>query len=226
MAFFKSLFRKKSPGPPTLRSGMQAEVLDPSGSRIFRGSLRVLEDGLLEVRTEEGDPPHPPPTYNQEVRLRISQESGGAFTLNGTALAGGLRVWRIEKQKPAPSAPNLRDAFRQNAGIEGRLHTPTGQVIPCKVLDVSAGGVQITASKLFQLDAVLHLEVILLSDEPPFSLHCRVRRIRVLSNKGSFSKKYQYGCQFLDVPLREQERLLRVIFTLERNTCRHREKTL
>ncbi len=225
MAFFKSLFQAKAPAPPRLRSGMRVEVLDSDGALLFPGRLRVLEDGVLEVRADEGTYPASP-VYDQPVKLRGSREDGGTFTVSGNVIASGLCVWRIEKWKPIPPPPNQRDAFRQNTGVEGRLRTPTGQVISCKVQDVSAVGAQVTTSKLFQLETFLHLEVTLLTSEAPFSLNCQVKRVQVQSKPGSFSKKYVYGCQFSDVPPREQERLLRAIFTLERNTYRYREGTL
>ena len=225
MAFFKSLFQAKAPAPPRLRSGMRVEVLDSDGALLFPGRLRVLEDGILEVRADEGTYPASP-VYDQPVKLRGSREDGGTFTVSGNVIASGLRVWRIEKWKPIPPPPNQRDAFRQNTGVEGRLRTPTGQVISCKVQDVSAVGAQVTTSKLFQLETFLHLEVTLLTSEAPVSLNCQVKRVQVQSKPGSFSKKYVYGCQFVEVPPREQERLLRAIFTLERNTYRYREGTL
>lgn len=226
MAIFKSLFQKNPPAPLRLQNGMRVEVLSAEGTPIFSGRLRVLEDGILEVRAPEEAYPPPPPVYNQEVKIRGVQENGAAFTLDGNVLASGLRVWRVERWKPIPPPPNLRDAFRQNTGTEGRLRTPTGQMVSCKVHDVSATGAQIVTSKLFQLETPLRLEITLLPDEPPFSLNCQVKRIQVQSKPGSFSKKYLYGCQFFEVPPREQERLLRVIFTLERNTYRYREETL
>lgn len=225
MAFFKSPFQKKGPAPIRLHSGMSLEVLDDNGTHIFTGRLRVLDDDLLELRVGEGIF-LPPPVYNQPVKLRGVRESGESFTLNGSVVASGLHVWRIERWRPAPPRPDHRDAFRQNAGIEGQLRTPTGQLLPCKVQNVSAVGAQILASKLFQLEAILHLETSLLPNDPPFSLDCQVKRIQVLSRRGSFSKRYLYGCQFTNVPTREQERLLRSIFTLERNSYHYREETL
>ena len=35
-------------------------------------------------------------------------------------------------------------------------------------------------------------------------------------------KKFEYGCQFVDVPPREQERLLQAIFTLQRKVLQSR----
>ena len=75
MAIFKSLFQKRAPAPPRLRSGMRVEVLNSEGVRIFPGRLRVLEDGILEVRMEEAELPPPPPVYNQEVKIRAVQEN-------------------------------------------------------------------------------------------------------------------------------------------------------
>ena len=182
MAFFKSLFQAKAPAPPRLRSGMRVEVLDSDGALLFPGRLRVLEDGILEVRADEGTYPASP-VYDQPVKLRGSREDGGTFTVSGNVIASGLRVWRIEKWKPIPPPPNQRDAFRQNTGVEGRLRTPTGQVISCKVQDVSAVGAQVTTSKLFQLETFLHLEVTLLTSEAPFSLNCQVKRVQVQSKQ-------------------------------------------
>lgn len=223
---FKSLFRRESP-PPRLHSGMPAEVLNAQGTRIFSGRLRILEDGVLEVRAPENTMPAAPPVYHQEVRVRGFSQDGKSIAVDGIFLAGGLWVWRIGRQRPASStasSSDFRSTFRQHAGIEGRLHTPSDQVISCKVQNISAGGVQITAPRLFQLKSSLHLEVVLLAGEPPFSLDCQVKWIHVQSRLGSFTKRYTYGCQFLDVPPREQERLLRALFTLERNTYRRTEE--
>lgn len=232
MAIFKSLFQKKAPAPPRLYNGMSAEVLNDEGTRVFSGRLRIMDDDVLEVRAPEGTPPVPPPAYRQEVKVRLHSQGGERVSLNGVVLASGLWVWRIGRQgrgtaQSSPSSvPNHRDAFRQNTGIDGRLLISSGQAFPCKVLDISAAGAQIAASRLFQLNSNFRLEVTLLPSEAPFSLDCHVRRIQVNSKNTSFSKKYLYGCQFFDVPAREQERLLRVLFVLERNTFRAREETL
>ena len=70
MAFFKSLFQAKAPAPPRLRSGMRVEVLDSDGALLFPGRLRVLEDGILEVRRTRG--PTPP------LQSMTSRSSSGA----------------------------------------------------------------------------------------------------------------------------------------------------
>lgn len=225
MAIFNG-FQKKA--PPRLQNGMRAEVLDMAGARIFSGRLRILDEGVLEVRAAENAPLSPPPTYHQEVRVRSFTEDGETISLNGIILGSGLRVWRIEwrRRRPAPSSFNQRNTFRQHANIEGRLRTPTGQVISCKVQNVSAEGVQISAPRLFQLGSSLYLEVTLLPNEPPFSLSCQVKRVQVPPRQESPSKKYLYGCQLVDLSPREQERLLRTIFILERNAYRFREENL
>lgn len=232
MAIFKTLFKKKAPPPPRLYNGMPATVLNEEGARIFSGRLRIMDDDVLEVRAAENAPPVPPPVYRQRVKVRLSPGGGEAVTLNGVILGSGLRVWRIERQRRAAArsstlyVPNNRDAFRQNTGIEGQILTPLGQVLPCEVRDISAAGAQVATSRLFQLNTRFRLEVTLLPDEAPFYLDCQIRRTQVKPGSASFSKKYRYGCQFLDVPTREQERLLRILFILERNSARGWEDSL
>ncbi len=225
MAFFKSLFKQgdsasRSGAFPVLHDGMDIEVLTPDGNRIFTGKLRLLPGGVLEVRTEAGKFP-PRPVYDEQVTLRGVQDDGAAFSLDGSVTASGLDLWRIEKRRPAPTSirdPENRDAFRQNTGMEGRIRTLSGQELPCKVLDVSAVGARVVTSKLFPLETAFHLETTLLPEEAPFFLTCRVKRILVRSKPGSLSKKFEYGCQFINVSSREQERLLRTIFALQRGT--------
>lgn len=218
--FFKS--RSKKNAAPKLYNGMPATVLNEEGTPVFSGRLRILEDGALEVRAAEDAPLVPPPVYRQQVKLRLTPEEGGTISLRGEILGSGLRVWRIQRQGHAPArsssipAVNNRAAFRQNAGIGGLLLLPLGEVLPCEVEDISADGAQVATSRLFQLNSRFRLQVNLLSGEEPFFLDCQIRRTQVKPGNTSFSKKYIYGCQFFNVPPREQQRLLRVLFDLER----------
>ena len=56
----------------------------------------------------------------------------------------------------------------------------------------------------------------------PFNFNCRVRRVGDLEEDGVTRR---YGCQFEPMQDREQDRLLRAIFTIQREQIRtHKEK--
>lgn len=232
MGIFKSLLGRTDEEParqpdqdflPDLYSGMKVEVLTPANALIFVGRLRVLGADLLELRSES-ESYLPRALYNQSVKLRVFQKDGATFTLNGTVSQNNRQFWRVEKLRYLQNN-ELRSFFRQNAGVSGWVYpllTAKGQKFSCKVLDISAGGARILTEKLFQLDATFKLEVSLLPDEEPFSLTCRVTRTLVRVVTASPMKKFEYGCQFMEVPPREQQRLLQSIFTLQRRTLQAR----
>lgn len=229
MAFFKSLFKKEEPVssvPPDdfsdLYSGMKVEVLTPANALIFVGRIRLLTGNQVDVLGETGGF-LPRALYNQRVKLRCFQRDGGTFTLNGTVGPNDPKFWRIEKLQSLQSSEN-RSFFRQNIGVEGQIVSSSGQKFPCKVLDVSAGGARVLTSKLFQLESTFQLEASFLPTEEPFTLTCQVRRTSVRAQTASPMKKFEYGCQFVDVSPREQERLLQVIFTLQRKALRARRE--
>lgn len=234
MGFFKSLLKKAQPEPaapefledfPDLHNGMKVEVLTPANVLIFVGRLRILGNDLLEIRGESGGY-LPRGVYNQPVKLRAFPREGDPFTLDGKVGANGHDFWRIEKLRYLQNNEN-RSFFRQTAGAEGWVHPVTsakGQRFPCTVLDISAGGARVVSEKLFELNGTFQLEVSFLPGETPFLITCQVKRVQVRSKPGAPTKKFEYGCQFSDVPPREQERLLQSIFTLQRKALRARRE--
>lgn len=228
MAFFKSLFKKEEPVSavppddfPDLYNGMKVEVLTPANALIFVGRIQLLTGNQVDVLGETGGF-LPRALYNQRVKLRCFQRDGDTFTLNGTVGPNDPKFWRIEKLQSLQSSEN-RSFFRQNIGVDGQI-LASGQKFPCKVLDVSAGGARVLTSKLLQLESTFQLEASLLPTEAPFTLTCRVKRTSVRAQTASPMKKFEYGCQFVEVPPRVQERLLQVIFTLQRKALRARRE--
>lgn len=224
MALLKSRLKKDTSGTPDfpqLYNGMKVEVLTPVNVLLFVGILRVLGDDTLEVRSETGGL-LPRATYNQQVKLQGVQKNGHSFTLDGAVGPNTPSFWRIERLRTLQIYEN-RNFFRQASGAEGWVYpitTSQGRRFPCKVLDVSGGGARVVTSKLFQLDASFQLEFSLLPEEEPFLITCRVKRILAHSKPGSPGRRFEYGCQFTDVPHRDQERLVQAIFTLQRNAIR------
>ena len=224
-----SVFRKKpqaappKDGLPDLRTGMRVEVLTPTGVPLFTGRIRLLGSQGLEVRAEDGGF-LPRAIYGQPVRLQGFQEDGEGFALDGSIGPNTPELWRSERLR-VPQASQHRDSYRQHAGTEGYVsltETFKGQKHPCKVLDISASGARVITKALFKPESIFYLSVALLPGERPFSIPCLVKRVHTHSKPGSSVRNLEYGCRFTGVPVREQERLVQAIFTLQRQALQAR----
>jgi len=230
MSFFK--FLKKEPPPPSapgtcdyeeLYDGMRAEVLNPSGERLYLGRIRLYAGDKLDVLADPGDY-LPRAKYNQPVILSCAPREGKTFSLIGTVGPNDRKFWRVEKLQ-YPQAPENRSFFRQPIDAEGYVRsTAGGQRFPCKLVDISGGGVRVVTEKLFQLESTFLLESTLLPTEDPFSITCMVKRIKVRPQASAKVKKFEYGCQFVDTPPSVQQRLLQVIFILQRRARQDQDK--
>ena len=226
MGLFKSLMKKadtKSAASvslsfPELRTGSKVEVLTPANTLLFVGRLRVLKGGdILEIRGESGGY-LPRGLYNQALKLQIFQADGTTLALRATVAQSSYDFWRVENLQYLQNSEK-RSFFRQNIGVDGWVYPLTsskGQRFPCTVLDISAGGARVRSTKLFQLGATFRLEVSVFPGDLPFSITCAVLRTVVRPQPGSPVKKYEYGCQFVELTPRDQERLTQAVFTLQR----------
>lgn len=218
-----AIFQKKKKtaseesGFPDLRTGMRVEVQTPTGVPLFTGRIRVLNSHTLEVRAKTGEY-LPRTVYGQAVRLLGTQENGQSFTLDGSVGPNAPDFWRIERLR-LPRTGQHRDYFRQHTGFDGTFSFTEnfkGQQHSCKVLDISASGARVITKVPLQPQSTIYLKVRLLPEEPSFRIPCLVKRTQDYSKPGSSVRKFEYGCQFLDLPDKEQERLIRCIFTLQR----------
>lgn len=197
---------------PELYSGMRVEVLSPTNNLLFMGTLKLYGAGVLEVRGEDGG--HlPMAIYKQEVKLRGFQKNSQAFTLYGTICRSSANFWHIENLKTLQNRDS-RGFFRQTADVSGIIipncRYRDQEQVPCTLMDVSASGARIKTRKEFPEGAMFLLETTIVPEEPPFSITCQV--LRILEHR----RDIEYGCQFVGLPDKEQERLLQAIFVLQR----------
>lgn len=251
MSFFKSLFKSSSPPVskpeqppvppekkdeaqedqviPELYSGMKVEVLSPNNNLLFVGVLKIRSGGVLEICTETSDAKLPIAEYHQSIKLRGFQKNSQTFTLNGAVAKSSPDFWRIEDLKFLQSKDS-RAFFRQNANVKAEISPDVRyrgkDQFPCQILDISAGGARLLCKHKFAQGDLFVLHVSLVAEENPFSMTCQVRHV---SKKGieedqpeDERKPLEYGCQFVGIPEKEQERLLQAIFKLQRKILQSR----
>lgn len=209
-----------------LREGMAVEVLNMENSLIFVGKVESYSRGAVVIR-ESRDGELPPVMYNTEVKLRFFQ-SNGNLVLSGKTCGSNGQVWKVDRLE-SRFTTEQRTFFRQRVGSNvealcarrsspGR---PGKKAAPCQVLDVSAGGLLILGhADEYQVgDRLLVTNMHLVEQEEAFSFSCRVCRMEEREMGMA-----RYGCQFESMGPKEQDRLLRAIFVVQREEIRSKKE--
>lgn len=197
-----------------LYSGMQVEVSSDDG-RMFlaatlldlrgdRAQLQPKSEGNLLAGTEEPVP----------VTLRgYSSIEGKAVILEGTIRPGLNGLWEVEHIILVKRG-NDRAFFRVDTNIDGGV-TPMGSFSTkeesCKVLNISVGGVCVGSKLRHNVGDKFILSAKLLPELEPSMLFCQV--LRILERRVDY---YEYGCQFLRLSSSDEERILQIIFDIQR----------
>ena len=209
-----------------LREGTTVEVLTMENRLSFLGRVDSFRNGAVVLRDAKGDE-LPIAMYNKEVKLRFFGGTGNVV-LYGRVCGSTSLIWKVDsleskfikeqraffRQRISPNTEGLcsRRAF---GGVKGT------KPVTCQVLDISAGGMLIACPDEYQENDRLSITgVRLAGSEDPFSFTCRVRRVGEKSDAGVA----RYGCQFETLLPKEQDRLLRSIFAVQREEIRNQKE--
>lgn len=206
------------------RRGAAVEVMTPENRLLFVGKVDAIQDGAVCVR-DPNDDMLPMVLINKELKLRFFAERG-SVVLHGKVCGSTMRMWKVDRLQSAFTKEN-RAFFRQSISVAvnarcGRLASRGGRpsvMSPCQVLDISAGGMLVSCGEAYaEGERLLVTDVSLIDAEPPFSFLCLVRRA------GEWKKGVtRYGCQFIALAAKDQDRLLRAIFAIQREEIRKRK---
>lgn len=207
-----------------LRPGMTVEVLTPTNRSVFLGKVESIQDGAVTLRDSKGNE-LPRVVFNQDMKLRYAKGDDTAI-IQGKICGSTGQIWKLDRLT-SKVFKEQRAFFRQ--GISTSIQAecfrrtlkgdPVGKGIPCKILDVSAGGLMFASSEEYRQGERLALSGIQLAESmPPFNFKCQVRRVGQ-AEEGII----RYGCQFEAMPPREEDRLLRAIFIVQREEMRNQK---
>ncbi len=195
-------------------SGMRVEVTSDDG-RMFltaklldlrgdRAQLQPQTEGNLLAGTEEPIP----------VTLRgYSSKDGKAVVIEGTIRPGPSGVWQAERLVLIKRS-NDRAFFRVDTSIDAGI-TPMGSFSveeeTCKLLNISVGGACVGTKQRYNVGDKFILRVKLLPDLEPSLMFCQI--LRIIERKHDY---FEYGCRFLRLSTSDEERILQIIFDLQR----------
>lgn len=208
------------------RKDTTVEVLSPDNRLIFVGKAETFRNGAMVIREAKGNE-LPMALYNKEVKLRFFRERGN-LVLNGKVCGSTSLIWKVDRLEKM-FTKEQRAFFRQGISpdTEGRCSRRAYQgktatkPAPCQVLDISAGGILISSQEEYEVNNRLAITAVyLVKTEEPFSFNCQVRR----AGEPDRSGMRRYGCKFEALPPKEQDRLLRAIFAVQREEIRNRKE--
>lgn len=199
--------------------GMTLEILNEEGQFIFLGKVTDIDSDFVKIVNAKGDST-PPTFYGTVIKVRGFLPGMRPVNAQGQICGNSPDFWKLDHIQGMYTHEN-RANFRQRVTIDTTL-LPANSIfggnakqatdpLPCRILDVSVGGVQISCrEKLEPGDWIFLPEVSIVSDLPSFSFTCIIRR------RSENSTGYLYGCQIDGLTPKEQEQLLRAIFAAQR----------
>lgn len=201
-----------------IRPGMIVEVLTVKNILTFVGRVRAFNGEVLTIK-ESMDGELPPVVYNQEVKLRFFQR-GKSLVLRGQVCGSTEWIWRVDRLESQFGAEH-RMFFRQNVSLSARVEQlPEGEepapeqtpaAVPCKLMDVSVGGLLLSTRKAFgEGERVRITEAAIAGELAPFTFVCRIQRVRQVGGN------FLCGCKFEELSIKEEDRLLQAIFIAQR----------
>ena len=210
-----------------LRPDMLVEVMTTDNYLAFLGKVDSIKDGAVILRDKRGDE-LPQVMYNREMRLSFKRD-GETTMLRGRICGCSGEIWKLD-QLESMFTKDQRSSFRQSVSTSIPAQCcrcswrgePEKTGTGCYVIDVSSGGLMFSSGETYEEGERLFLrDVCLTQSMDPFNFACRVRRVGALEEDGVTRR---YGCQFAPMSDREQDRLLRAIFTIQREEIRiHKE---
>lgn len=213
-----------------LRNEQTCEILNEENNLIYLGKVHLTDrKALIEVSEASGGPV-PPVLFNTKVKLKLYFSGIGSQLLEGEICGSTPLYWRLDHLRPLHNR-DKRENFRQRVAVPGQvlcvngLYKPTPpdlpdyQVASCHVEDLSLGGLLVRCREVYEVGDWLMVMDVSLLDKPPFTFTGQVRWAEEI-RRG----EYHYGCQFIELVPKEQDRLFQAIFELQRMNVQSRRR--
>lgn len=195
-------------------AGMRVEVTAQDGRLLFIAKLLGLQETRAQLHqatktflSREMEEP-------LAVRIRgYSDRDSKAVYLEGKILpAADEQVWAVTDLTLVKQG-NDRAFFRMDIDMDASI-TPVGRIgaaeETCRLLNISVGGVRIASANRHDSGDKLLLSVKLSPEKGPSTMLCQVLRV-IEREEGC-----EYGCRFIELNEADEDRIMQVIFNLQR----------
>ena len=198
----------------SIYTGMRVEVTTPEGDLLFVAKLKNLREDTAELEQYSETEISLQETESIRVKIRgYHDREKKAIYLEGVISPLPFHYWKVEELEVSRIATD-RGFFRLGINVEATATTFGGVGAgekPCRLLNISVGGVCIASENLYQEGDKFLLKVKLLEDREMSAMYCQVLRV---IDKGE--AKYEYGCRFLELNDSDEEKITQNIFAIQR----------
>lgn len=195
-------------------SGMRVEVTSDDGRMFLVAVLTGLRGDRAQLRPATGGSMLTTLEEPVLVTLRgYSSKENKAVIMKCTVRSGSKNTWQAEHLSLVKRS-NDRAFFRMGTTLGGKL-APVGQLNTaaedCRLLNISVGGTCISTGIRHNIGDKFLLWTKLTPNSEPLQVICQIVRINE-RRYGSF----EYGCRFMNLSEAEEDRILQVIFDMQR----------
>ena len=190
---------------------MRVEIMDEKGGLLFAARTNIKWDGSMELQPITV-PRLRPGADAVPVTIRGYEDSvKKAVHMEGTLYDRGNGTWNVEDIELL-GKDNDRAFYRQETAIGGEV-TPMKQSgvysEPCRIINISAGGVCILIDMEFRKGEKILLRSNLLEGWALTPLICVVRRV----TKRKIG--YEYGCEFTELTPAMEDVIAKAIMEMQ-----------
>ncbi|MCI8285538.1 MAG: PilZ domain-containing protein [Firmicutes bacterium] len=193
-------------------SGMRVEVMTDKENLLFVAKLLGLRENKAELHQySEMELPQQEEPLHVQIR-GYNDRSQKAVYMEGVITPDSKNIWKVEELTVSRTG-NDRAFFRLNTDLDATATTFSGLTMgekPCKMLNISVGGARIRSEYKYHEGDQFLLKVKLMEDAPESAMYCQVLRIIEKNNQ-----KFEYGCKFLELTEKDQEKILQNIFAVQ-----------
>lgn len=198
---------------PTDYAHLRVEVTSFDGQLLFVAKLMYPRGTTAELH-QYFDSALPEDTEPVRVRIRgFHPASKKAVYMEGVISPLPKHIWKVE-ELVVTRVGNDRAFFRLDTNLDARITKFSGRNAgeqPCKLLNISVGGVCIAAEQQYWEGDKLLLNVQLSEDRDNSIMFCKV--LRVIEKEDGPT---QYGCQFLELTEADEGKITQNIFDIQR----------
>lgn len=195
-------------------AGMRVEVTSPDGQLLFVAKLLGLQGTQAELHQTTASSISREMEEPLAVQIRgYSDRDSKAVYLEGRiSPAADSQIWAVENLTLVKLG-NDRAFFRMDIDVDAGI-TPVGRIgaaeEPCKLLNISVGGIRISSLKQHFSGEKFLLNVTLSPENGPSIMLCQI--LRVIEREDG----YEYGCCFTELHESDQDKIMQIIFNLQR----------
>lgn len=198
--------------------GVRCELRNHDNNLVFIGRVKQFDGISLTIVSETGRD-LPPVIFNTQFKLLIRMPGRSAMVWKGSVCGSTPQLWKVDHLVRFHYSEH-RSHFRQPSNIPAQviaIENPTvlaeGAPQPCRLLDISLGGLQLRSPQRFERGAwLLITEAVLVARaNQRFSFTGQVCWADRVS-----PTEFLYGLRFAPMSIREQDRLCSAIFSLQR----------